>query len=239
MRSQNVTFVRGNPPGSTPMLYRAMRKFRFLLLLSLTCSRQQGVFFMNRLVSLFKKLQLGRLLTLLVVGVALFLTTACNPGNEVGARPRNLPVQMGGNNNPHTMGGDGYTNYRMSTDPAVNKNNGNSARNKADQPKRASVNIKFDQWLASSAIESNASDILYPGSNTFETEQPDIGPKKQAFQPEPIPAKRQAVIDRSNQNEKILEKVGQQFEDASNFLRDTANSADEHPELQVNPAVDR
>lgn len=75
---------------------------------------------MKKLISFFKSLQLARILTILVVGVALFLTTACNTGNVQGARPNNPPVQMGGQNNPYKQGGDGYNKYKMSTDPRVN-----------------------------------------------------------------------------------------------------------------------
>jgi predicted small secreted protein len=78
---------------------------------------------MRKLVAFVRSLQLTRMLTILVVGVALFLTTACNNGDIRGARPENPPVQMGGQNNPYKQGGDGYTQYKTSTDPRVNDAN--------------------------------------------------------------------------------------------------------------------
>lgn len=193
---------------------------------------------MNRLVSFFKKLQIGRVLTVLIAGVALFLTTACNnPSNLQGARPDNLPVQMGGNNNPHSAGGDGYTNYKMSTDPSVNSKSG-SRTSKTQQPKRADLNLVNNQLIAARDIDSNSSDLLYPGSSATDTKSPAIGGGRgQAVRPEPITAEHQRVINRSNPDEKILEKVGQQFEDASEFLKDVGNSAAQQPELQNNPAL--
>lgn len=189
---------------------------------------------MNKLFSFFKKLRLRQIVSVLVLGAALFLTTACNTGNMQGARPQNPPVQMGGNNNPHKGGGDGYTNYRMSTDPAAKQSN--------RQGDRASLPSGFDQLLASSSIDSNASDLLYPGEGATETKNPDIGPvdsnilKRDAQQ---VPARRQLSIDRSDPDAKILERTGEAFKDASEFLTDMGNSATEHPELQRNPAFNR
>ncbi|HEY9623039.1 MAG TPA: DUF6658 family protein [Crinalium sp.] len=192
---------------------------------------------MNRVVSFFKKLRLGQILAVLIAGVALFLTTACNPGNLQGARPNNLPVQDGGNNNPHSMGGDGYTNYKMSTDPAVNKKANNSTSNAYRG--HADLNINPEQLIAGVNIESNSSDLLYPGSDASKSNSPDLGTKRGAVQPESIRSKRQNVIDRSDPNERILEKVGKQFEEASEFLQDTADSAERTPELQRNPALNK
>lgn len=193
---------------------------------------------MNRLIAWVKTLRLGRILAVLIAGVALFLTTACNPGNLQGARPNNLPVQDGGNNNPHSMGGDGYTNYKMSTDPTVNKSPNASNRNKLNR-ERADLGINFEQLVATNHLEENPSNVLYPGSNDAAGIDPALGTKREAVRPEPIPAQRQQVIDRSNPNEKILEKIGEQFEEASEFLQDTADSAKRTPELQRNPALNR
>lgn len=75
---------------------------------------------MKKLVTFMQSFPLTRILMLLVVGVALLLTTACNNGDIRGARPENPPVQMGGQNNPYKQGGDSYTQYKTSTDPRVN-----------------------------------------------------------------------------------------------------------------------
>ncbi|MBD1866996.1 hypothetical protein H6F95_06700 [Cyanobacteria bacterium FACHB-471] len=189
---------------------------------------------MNRLFSIFKKLRLRQIVSVLIVGAALFLTTACNTGNMQGARPQNPPVQLGGNNNPHKGGGDGYTNYRMSNDPAVNQKN--------RQGDRASLPFSLDQLLASNGVGSNASDLLYPGAGATETKNPDIGPvdsdilKRDAQQ---VPARRQLSIDRSDPNAKILERTEEAFKDASEFLTDMGESATEQPEMQRNPAFNR
>jgi hypothetical protein len=204
---------------------------------------------MNRLVSFFKQIQLGRMLAILVAGVALFLTTACNSGNLQGARPDNLPVQMGGNNNPHTKGGDGYTNYKMSTDPTVNQDANRSKANSNPLSKRADLTINFGSLVADRSvanrsaaersIDSNASDLLYPGADAKDSANPALGPKSGSVKPASIPAQPQRVIDRSDPNEKILEKIGQQFKDASEFLTDTADSAGDQPELQNRPDLGR
>ncbi|MEW5857264.1 MAG: DUF6658 family protein, partial [Cyanobacteriota bacterium] len=76
---------------------------------------------MKHLTAFFKKLRLRQILTVFLAGALLIVTSACNNGDSLGARPQNPPVQMGGNNNPHSNGGDGYTNYKMSTDPNVSK----------------------------------------------------------------------------------------------------------------------
>lgn len=81
---------------------------------------------MNQLMAVVRSLHLRKFLTVLVAGVALFLTTACNTGNLQGARPHNPPVQAGGANNPYKGGGDGYTDYNMSPDPTVHSTDQNS-----------------------------------------------------------------------------------------------------------------
>jgi len=174
---------------------------------------------MKKLAAFFEKLNLGKVLTVFLAGVALMLTTACNnPQNEMGARPNNTPVQMGGANNPHKGGGDGYTQY--------------------NQDKRASL----PAGVLVAEINSNASDLLYPNSEATDTKSPAIGPvgergKQQLVRDaKQIPAKPQPVIDRSDPNAKILEKSGQAFKDASGFLEDIGDKATEHPELLVDPA---
>lgn len=69
--------------------------------------------FMPQLTAFIKKLRIGKILPALMAGIMLFLGTACNPANAQGARPNNLPVQMGGNNNSAKNGGDEYNNLRV------------------------------------------------------------------------------------------------------------------------------
>lgn len=77
---------------------------------------------MKQLTAFFKKVKIRQILTALVAVITIFVTTACNTGNEMGARPMNPPVQAGGANNPYKGGGDNYTKYNLSTDPNAHIN---------------------------------------------------------------------------------------------------------------------
>lgn len=100
--------------------------------------------------NLLKKLRLRQILTIFLVGVALFINTACNSGDVRGARPNNPPVQAGGANNPHKGGGDGYTQYKTSTDPRANTSSISGDRDVATLPS--------EQLIAT----ARNSDLLYP-----------------------------------------------------------------------------
>lgn len=179
---------------------------------------------MKQLISFFKKLRVGQILTVLIAGIALFLTTACNPGDIRGARPDNPPVQLGGQNNPHKQGGDGYNAYKQSTDPKVNREMGGAGD-------RASL-INDDQLLVANAARSNAAnDLLYPGNNATGSRNPEFGPRHDEFVQDAIeiPAQPQRIVDRSDPNEKILEKSGQAVQEATEFIKDTFEDVDENP----------
>jgi hypothetical protein len=184
---------------------------------------------MKHLSLLFKKFKLRQLLMVLLAGFVLLFNTACSNVNAQGARPNNPPVQMGGNNNPHKMGGDGYTDYKMSTDPKVN-----NTRSGAKTGKQAS--LPESNLIATGGIKSSASDLIYPGSNLSDTEHPDIGPVQAKKLPD-LPIQKQPMMNRSEPDAKILERVGEAFKDASSFVRDTADEASKRPETQVNPAI--
>src|SRR6476469_5258359 len=183
---------------------------------------------MKKLTDLFKKVRLGQILTVFLAGVLLFTSTACNSGDSLGARPENPPVQMGGNNNPHKGGGDGYTNYKASTD------------SKAVRGNRADLQLVAPQLIAANNIgdiQSNPEDVLYPSANAGKTNNPAIGTRAQKelqAQVKQFPKERQPVIDRSDPGVKILERVGEQFKDASGFLKETGDSALKKPELAPN-----
>jgi hypothetical protein len=86
-------------------------------------------------------------------------------------------------------------------------------------------------------VESNASDFLYPGKNAKNSDDPTIGTigpegKKELMDPTRYPAPKQPIINRSDPNNKILEKTGQAFKDASAFIKDSLES-------QSNPEVAR
>ena len=186
---------------------------------------------MNTLTAFVKKLRLGQILTVLMAGLLLFTSTACNAGDVRGARPENPPVQMGGMNNPHKAGGDGYTNYQMSTDPTVNQSPAKVAKDRAD------LSVTDDRLLASTA-ESNASKLLYPGSAPMETDKfdPELGGDKALLNaPDGKPAQRQPVFDRSDPDANILERVGAAVKDASAFLKDSTEDAKESAVTDLNP----
>lgn len=73
-------------------------------------------------MNFIKKLKLNQIVTAFLLATVLLITTACNSGDELGARPNNLPVQLGGQNNPHKAGGDGMTQYKVPNDPQVTVN---------------------------------------------------------------------------------------------------------------------
>ena len=75
-------------------------------------------------MNILRRLQIRKIVSALVLTMVLFVTTACNSGNEQGARPDVSPVQLGGQNNPHKAGGDGMTQYRSpANDSLLDKDN--------------------------------------------------------------------------------------------------------------------
>lgn len=181
---------------------------------------------MNKLTNFVRKLKLRQILTVFVAGLALFISTACNNGTATGARPENPPVQMGGMNNPHKNGGDGYTNYKMSTDPNVKGN--------ATKGDRASLPVISQQLIAA------GEDLLYPASDSNGNKfNPIVPGSEKVLQPESeaMPAQRQPIVDRTDPDAKILERVGEAFKDAAGFVKDKSDEAGERPELQSNPAL--
>ncbi|MER3433835.1 MAG: hypothetical protein C4288_10470 [Leptolyngbya sp. ERB_1_1] len=186
---------------------------------------------MKLIGSQLKRLKIRQLLATVTIGVVLLLNTACNTGDALGARPNNPPVQMGGNNNPHKMGGDGYTDYKMSTDPKVN-----SARSNSSVKKQAHLPNATATLVASLGVKSNASDPIYRSPDVSETNNPDIGPVQQKSLP-PLPNQKQPIIDRADPNSKVFERAGEAIQDASAFLKETAKAANARPESKANPAI--
>jgi hypothetical protein len=161
---------------------------------------------MDTVISFCKKLRLGRLVAVFAAGVVLLLNVACSNGSAVGARPNNPPVQMGGQNNPHKGGGDGYSNYQMSTDPAV------KTRDRASLPS--------GQLVASGQVGERSM-----RDNQDMNAAPKRSGRDSLKEVEQTPEKPQAVIDRSDPNEKILEKVGATFKEASKHLTGEADES--------------
>lgn len=156
---------------------------------------------MDMLVAFCQKIRLGKLFTVLAASFVLLLNVACSNGNAVGARPNNPPVQMGGQNNPHKGGGDGYSEYQMSTDPAATKRD------------RAST-LELGQLVASLNADRSFSEQRSQSTSSI-SGNAARDTMKEAKQ---IPEQPQEVIDRSDPNAKLLEKTGRTFKEASKHL---------------------
>jgi hypothetical protein len=181
---------------------------------------------MNTLRNFFTKTQLDRILTVILLMIILLTTTSCNRGDEFGARPNNPPVQLGGNNNPH-KGGDGYTQYKVDTDPRLKKD-GDSAnlRQFFDRAIGFRPGFAIATTKPSTTAPEKTEGILYPGNSG----QPDslrnkddfysLEEQKELMSPNNFPEKKQPQINRADPNAKILEKTGNMFKDASEFLGD-------------------
>lgn len=170
---------------------------------------------MRALRDFLKKIEFSKVAIACLLGAVLLTMTACNNGDQLGARPYNPPVQMGGQNNPHKAGGDGYTQYKSSLDPAV--------KSAGDQ----SMASPSAQLMASTGIylADNGGVLLYPASGEVKSadSRDDFASpqrQKELLDPGQIPAVKQPVIDRADPDARILEKVGQTFKDASGFLTD-------------------
>lgn len=156
---------------------------------------------MGTLVALGKKIHLGKAFAIFAAGFMLVLNVACSNGSNVGARPHNPPVQMGGQNNPHKAGGDGYGEYQMSTDPAVKKR---------DRASASSLGL-----IAANDQTMTRSFLGHSDQATDATSRQSETSMKEAQQ---MPEPRQEVFDRSDPNAKLLEKAGKTFTEAAKHL---------------------
>lgn len=223
---------------------------------------------MQKVISFLKQLNLQRIIAVFVTGLAVVLMTACSANDVRNAKVDNLPVQVGGQNNPYKAGGDSYTNYKMSTDarvreghpvterdpntdPRVNRgysqkqseqiqknlssgmhrsyavprSERTASERKASQRKVSMTNDPTNgKLIASSVVEPDAADIQYQSSRERQlSDRPRTSGENTP--PQAIPAPRQKVINRNDPGEKILENIGEQFKDASEFIRDGVDSA--------------
>jgi hypothetical protein len=129
-------------------------------------------------------------------------------------------------NNPYKSGGDGYTNYNMSTDSKASD-------------RETSLMLGSQMLIAT----SKGSEILYPGAETpagrveKEAELP-IKTLKDFQQPKPG-----GLIQREpNLGDRVGDRIGtvkEAVEEASEFLNDKAYEASQRPELMKNPAKGR
>jgi hypothetical protein len=174
------------------------------------------------------KIQLQKILTAFVLGTILLITTACNSGDEFGARPNNPPVQMGGQNNPHKAGGDDYTQYKTPTAPIV-KETGNHASLMQSFDKANEQHLLYAE--AFSDFDKNDG-LIYPGSSAAKSANSKddfVSPnlQKQLNDPGQIPAQKQPIVKRTDPDSKLLEKTGQAFKDASKFLGESTKNIDD------------
>jgi hypothetical protein len=146
-------------------------------------------------------LQIRRVLAIVIAGILLSFSTACNNGNLQGARPENPPVQLGGQNNPHKMQGDKYTDYKAPTNPQLDKN--------------ASLPSNLSNLIAAYGVEEKKPGLIYKNDTRADENYPIKSDKTGGVE---IPAKQQTIIDRSDPDANILEKTGKAFEEASEFL---------------------
>jgi len=175
---------------------------------------------MERIAAFFKKLHLQKLAVVFVAGVALLLATACSSQDMQASRQNrsnDIPVQAGANNNPYTMGND------SKGEPAFRSEQ--AKRSFSKQQSDASISNKY-RLVASTVSKNDESDILYQSAEQEKRGLDKSRPaQSQAYSPETIPARRQPNIDRSDSNENIMENIGDQFKEASEFLKDDLKSS--------------
>jgi len=186
--------------------------------------------FVKKLLAISKLLSLRQVLTVLLATVVLFVTTACNPASyaQGASSDKNLPVQVGGQNNPHKGGGDSLVNSKTRVKP------GESEKPSAAQGQAALPLIDHQLIAATLDSRDNQAKILYPGSDKLNTPERIQELEKSA---ERAAEQTQPVLTQTDPQAKLLEKTKQQFQDASEFIGEKAEEAAQRPEMQRNPAV--
>lgn len=187
---------------------------------------------MKRLASFYKRLRLSQLLVVFLAGVILFVGTGCSGASNQGANPNNPAVQAGGMNNPHKGGGDGFMNSKSSTDPNANVKTEAASKRAEAQP--------ASNMLLAAASGDNASKLLYPpdritttGTQSILSDQQERSLSKQAAETSMQP---QPTLIQTDPDANLLEKIGEEFRDASAFLKIKSDEAGARPEAQSNPA---
>lgn len=177
-----------------------------------------------------KQLRLERILSVCLAAVVLFMATACNSGNAVGARPDNPPVQAGGANNPYKNGGDTNNNFKISPDPKINDK-------ASTQGKRA------DLQISNQLIASNPEGILYPGAESpaerLEVEKSlPIKTLKDFETPQPG-GTIQRQEDFGDRVQDRLGAVKETFDKASEFINEDAKEALDNHEDVPTPGLNK
>ena len=167
-------------------------------------------------MNIFQRL-FSRFATAFLLATFLFVTTACNNGNEVGARPEVSPVQLGGQNNPHKAGGDGMTQYRS----PVNDSKLSKDKNRANLPATNLLATANNNETTYPTNDNRVEGLLYSDSPAESLNNVDdvVSPQRQKALKDPaqIPAVKQPALDRSDPDNKLLEKTKQMFDDAADF----------------------
>ncbi len=161
--------------------------------------------------------KLTKIATAFLLATILFVTTACNNGDKLGARPNNSPVQLGGQNNPHKAGGDGMTQYKSpANDSRLSKNKDHASLLEANYLAAAN-NSKTTYPTDDNQVEG----LLYSNkkAKSLDSVNDFVSPetKKKLLDPTQIPAVKQPAIDRADPDNKLLERTGQMFNDAADF----------------------
>ena len=165
-------------------------------------------------MNIFQKL-FKRFTTAFLLFTFLLITTACNSGDELGARPEVSPVQLGGQNNPHKAGGDGMTQYRS----PVNDSRLSKDKDRASLPAENYLAAANRSETTYPTNDDKVEDLLYSDSQAESLGNDFISPQteKELLNSTKIPATKQPAIDRSNPDNKLLEKTKQMFDDAADF----------------------
>lgn len=171
----------------------------------------------DKSMNIIRKIHFPKIVSALLLATVLLVTTACNSGNELGARPSNTPVQVGGQNNPHKAGGDGMSKYKVTNDPRV------TGKDNAILPSSSTLLAAANQSKTSYPTDDNqVESLLYSDSDevrSLNNVDDFVSPETQKALKDPaqIPAVKQPIIDRSDPNNQLLEKTAQMFKDAGNF----------------------
>ena len=165
-------------------------------------------------MSILSKVQIRKIASAFLLATVLLITTACNSGNEQGARPDVPPVQLGGQNNPHKSGGDGMTQYRSPVnDSVLEKDNASlPLTNLLAAANKSRTSYPTDDDRVEGLLYSDTDKAESLGNNFVSS-----GKQKALQDTSQIPAVKQPAIDRSNPDNKLLEKTKQMFDDAADF----------------------
>lgn len=171
---------------------------------------------LQKILGKIKNSQWKKISTAFLLSMVMLTATACNSGDELGARPEVSPVQMGGQNNPHKAGGDDMSQYKS---PA---NDSNLSQDRASLPSGFYLAAANNSNTSYPTDDDKVEGLLYSDGDrakSLDSVDDVVSPQtqKKLLDPTQIPAVKQPAIDRSNPDNRLLEKTGQMFDDASNF----------------------